>query len=1354
MASPGGYLFVTFQNGSTPQSEQIYFGLSQDGQTWTALNASKPVLVSTVGEKGARDPYILRSPDGSKFYLISTDLSLYYNSSSTRAQQAGSHSIVVWESSDLVNWSQPRLVTVAASNAGCTWAPEAVYDGSAGNYLVFWASTSASDSYAKQRIWASRTTDFRTFSAPFIYIDRANSVIHADIINDGSHYYRFTKDDQNKVLTMEVGDQLMGTWTNVPGFTLAAMQGYEGPECYQLPNGNWCLVADQYSAGTGYAPFVTSNLAAGSFAAGSGFTFPFPFRHGAVLPLSADEYTRLSAAYQSSQRIVIHLPFNESSGTTSADLAGRGWNATLVNGVSHVAGKGGNAISLNGSTQYASLPAGALYSLTDFTISAWVKISTLSQFSRIFDFGTGTTNYMFLTPKAGGSGNVRFAIMPSGSSGEQQINGTAPLPTGAWTHVVVSVQGSLGILYVNGVEVGRNSAMTKNPSQLNVTTQNWLGRSQFSADPYLNGQIDDFRVYSGGLSASAVQALYNDGAPGALPSPWLDQDLGTPALAGGAGTGDGGYLGISAGGTGIQGTADQGHLIYQPWTGDGVLTTRVMTVSANASSAASAGLMIRGDLTNSSPCFYFGVTQTGALTWQHRDSAGGATTATAASTSPAAPWLRITRYGNVFTAYTSTDGSAWTQVGSPVTLALPQTVQVGMAMSSGSSTALEVAKFTNSTIGATPPPPAPSGLSALVSGASIQLQWTGIPEAATYAVKRSTSLGGPFTTIASGLTATNYTDSPQADGSTYYYVVTGSNSGGEGAPSSVAWTTLYSEYQRWKMASGLDVNTADNATPDSDRQPILLKYATGAAPGSVVNSPVAPVAMPSRGVSFTRLSPARANLTVQASSDLDAWYDIAWLPYGSDIWSGVGTVTEDTTVTPRRVTVLDDPAAAGAPKRFYRLLVENPNNPGGTIGCNPVVQTKFTADPAPFVYNGVVYLYTGHDEDNANGSFLMLDWQCYSSTDMVNWTDHGPIASLQTFPWAVQTNGAWASQVIARNGKFYLYAAVFAPGNCIGVAVSDSPTGPFVDALGKPLVGGPSGVSGYIDPTVFIDSDNQAYLYWGNPNLWYVKLNQDMISTSGAIVKDSSINSSFHYQEGPWAYKRNGHYYMAYASTAVPEGIGYAMASSPTGPWQYKGYIMAPDSRSNGNHPGIIDFGGKSYVFGFDYDLNFALTSTSRQRRSVCVAEIRYNSDGTINQVPWWDDARAVTQIGTVNPYVRTEAETICWSQGMKSEASSQGGMCVYPTATSAYIKVQGVKFGVGARSFTASVASTASQNIELHLDSPTGPLIGTCAVPSTGSVTTWTSASCPVQGAVGLHDLYFLFPSGGAPRFDWWQFN
>jgi fibronectin type 3 domain-containing protein/regulation of enolase protein 1 (concanavalin A-like superfamily) len=785
VAAPGGYLFVTFQNGSTPQAEQIYFGLSQDGQTWTALNGSKPVLVSHLGEKGVRDPYILRSHDGSKFYLIATDLSIYYNGDWTRAQQAGSHSILVWESSDLVNWSQPRLVAVAASDAGCTWAPEAVYDESTGDYLVFWASTSASDGYAKQRIWASRTTDFKTFSAPFIYIERANHVIDADIINDGSHYYRFTKDETTKAITMETSDQLLGTWTNVAGFTLASLQGYEGPECYQLANGDWCLIADHYSAGTGYAPFVTSDLASGSFAAGTGFSFPFPFRHGAVLPLSTEEYARLSAAYQSSSRIVIHLPFNETSGTTSADVAGHAWDATLVGGASRVAGKGGNAVSLSGSSQYVSLPTGALYALTDFTISAWVKINTLSQWSRVFDFGTGTSKYLFLTPKAGGTGNVRFAITTSGGGGEQKIDGTAPLPTGAWTHVAVSVQGSLGILYVNGVEVGRNAAMTLNPSLLTATTQNWLGRSQFSGDPYLDGAIDDFRVYSGGLSASAIQALSNDGAPGVLASPWLDQDLGAPALAGSAGTGEGGYTGISAGGAGIQGAADEGHFIYRSWTGDGILTTRLDTVSANASSAANAGLMIRNDLTDSAPCLYLGMTQTGTLTWQHRDSAGSSTTATAGSTTPAAPWLRITRYGNVFTAYTSADGSTWTQVGSPVTLALQQSVQVGMAMSSGSSTALETARFTSASIATPPAPATPGDLVATSDGTRIQLSWTGVPGASSYTIKRSTSANGTFTTVASGILTTSYTDSPTANG-TWYYVVTGSNSGGESAASTAA----------------------------------------------------------------------------------------------------------------------------------------------------------------------------------------------------------------------------------------------------------------------------------------------------------------------------------------------------------------------------------------------------------------------------------------------------------------------------------------------------------------------------------------------------------------------------------------
>ncbi len=312
---------------------------------------------------------------------------------------------------------------------------------------------------------------------------------------------------------------------------------------------------------------------------------------------------------------------------------------------------------------------------------------------------------------------------------------------------------------------------------------------------------------------------------------------------------------------------------------------------------------------------------------------------------------------------------------------------------------------------------------------------------------------------------------------------------------------------------------------------------------------------------------------------------------------------------------------------------------------NPVVQTCYTADPAPMVYKDTVYLFTSHDDDNARG-FQMRDWKCYTTKDMVNWTDRGTIASLATFKWAVQNNDAWAPQCIERDGKFYLYVPISMPGwpkNVIAVAVADNPLGPYKDALGHPLI---DKANGYIDPTVFVDDDGQAYLYFGNPNAWYVKLNKDMISYSGKVVQ--AAGKPRNYQEGPWFYKRNGHYYLAYASTCCPEGIGYAMSDSPTGPWTYKGMIMDPNRKSDGNHPGIIDYNGKSYVFGFNYQLNFELVSVKRERRSVCVAEMTYNADGTIKKVPWWTKEGA-PQVGTFNPYAQVEAATICYEKGVKT---------------------------------------------------------------------------------------------------------
>jgi hypothetical protein len=299
-----GFLFVTFKGEQTSMTEQIYMAVSDDGRQWAALNGSEPVLVNQLGEKGARDPYLIRSIEGERFYVIATDLSIHLNHNWTRATHAGSKSIVIWDSPDLVHWSQPRLVKVAADDAGCTWAPEAVYDADSKDYLVFWASTNARDQFARQRIWAAHTRDFVTFGEPFIYIDKPHDVIDTDIVRDNGRYYRFSKDEQFKAITMETCEKLMGPWQDVAGFSLAKLSGYEGPACYQVEparDGNpatWCLLLDQYSRGTGYHPFITHDIAAGQFSPGEDFRFPFHFRHGSVLPISSQELARLKAAYE------------------------------------------------------------------------------------------------------------------------------------------------------------------------------------------------------------------------------------------------------------------------------------------------------------------------------------------------------------------------------------------------------------------------------------------------------------------------------------------------------------------------------------------------------------------------------------------------------------------------------------------------------------------------------------------------------------------------------------------------------------------------------------------------------------------------------------------------------------------------------------------------------------------------------------------------------------------------------------------------------------------------------------------------------------------------------------------------
>jgi len=283
---------------------------------------------------------------------------------------------------------------------------------------------------------------------------------------------------------------------------------------------------------------------------------------------------------------------------------------------------------------------------------------------------------------------------------------------------------------------------------------------------------------------------------------------------------------------------------------------------------------------------------------------------------------------------------------------------------------------------------------------------------------------------------------------------------------------------------------------------------------------------------------------------------------------------------------------------------------------NPIIRHKYTADPSAMVHKGKLYLYTGHDVCPLKEErYVMKEWLVFSTDDMKTWTEHTIPLRITDFAWA--KGDAWASQVIERNGKFYWYVAVnhaTIPGMSIGVAVSDSPTGPFKDAKGAAIITNNATTEQTkiswddIDPTVMIDDDGQAYLYWGNTQCYYVKLKENMIDTIGPIVAVTNLQR---FTEAPWIHKYKGRYYLSYASE-FPEKIVYAMSKKITGPWQYKGILNELAGNSNTNHQSIVSFKDKWY---FIYHNGGANGNGSSFHRSVCIDRLYYNADGTMKRI-------------------------------------------------------------------------------------------------------------------------------------------
>ena len=432
-------------------------------------------------------------------------------------------------------------------------------------------------------------------------------------------------------------------------------------------------------------------------------------------------------------------------------------------------------------------------------------------------------------------------------------------------------------------------------------------------------------------------------------------------------------------------------------------------------------------------------------------------------------------------------------------------------------------------------------------------------------------------------------------------------------------------------------------------------------------------------------------------------------------------------------------------------------------GQNPIIQTCYTPDPAPYVHGDTVYLFTDHDEDDAQ-YFKMKDWLLFSTTDMVNWTFRGVPLSTATFKWAKQGDNAWASQAIERDGKWYWYVAAEDTTkhlHGIGVAVADRPEGPYKDAIGKPLV--PGGF-GYIDPSVFIDDDGQAYLFWGNNGLWYAKLGRDMVSLESEIIKvntddesafgpkvlkhDWQLNKKIMktgYEEGPWVYKRGDTYYIEYAAGGVPEHMAYSTAKSIAGPWKYGGRVMEEANNSFTIHGGSIEFKGRNFMFYHDG----RPPNGGGFRRASCVEEFKFNADGSIPHIPFTKEG-VKKPVKNLNPYERVEAETMADSYGLKTDRQEGKDHWLTRIYNGSWQRIRSVDFENGAKSITVCVRGKAGGTIEIRVDDNPVSII---------SVTTnkeWHNISAPVEKVTGVHDVTILYRGGDEElfEFDWWKMD
>lgn len=305
------YLFVHFRETTSPDGEQVYFGVSRDGFHWEQVNHGTPVLWAYYGDHGVRDMTVIRDHRTGRWHIFATDLSLAYGMrgkyrhSWQNICRHGSKDLAHWYSDDLTHWSEEEMVRIGDEGCGCVWAPDIIFDKASGDYILHYSCCRADNGYGSMAIYYSRTKDFTHFTAPeLLYRKEDSGVIDSAMYEEDGKYYLCVKSDRDpERMILLSSDSITGPFARVPAFDKAMEQVesglYEAPTAVRLEDGRWCLFIDYYGvpgAGQGYVPFVAPSMKSGAFVrSDEAFSFPYGFKHGTILTITEEECDRIMA---------------------------------------------------------------------------------------------------------------------------------------------------------------------------------------------------------------------------------------------------------------------------------------------------------------------------------------------------------------------------------------------------------------------------------------------------------------------------------------------------------------------------------------------------------------------------------------------------------------------------------------------------------------------------------------------------------------------------------------------------------------------------------------------------------------------------------------------------------------------------------------------------------------------------------------------------------------------------------------------------------------------------------------------------------------------------------------------------